>query len=525
MSTGSIYVLEDIYSSFSKEDVNQLTQLKESVLEKLEHQNQLIDVVGERELTDILNELIAKFYVASNKETATNQIAPILSVVNDLIELNLDNLELLTEHHIRSLSQLFNLYFMTLLIFVGILFSSSKYVLKKIYLPLKMLNENISRFFEGEEMKSLMPSRIKEISDLNKKFNKLLDDVERSKHSSKVKILRGEEIIKEIIDIQPHPIAVFLPGNKLYHSNPKFVNYFERLNSQLLTLEKQGEFSNALDNVLQSEGEKAVLAQFNEQFANILNGYKCSLKRIQDSHQVLTYLILIFKKSKTGLVDFEESYIAIQDALISINSVQMALHALAEGILGDLKPKQHEFISIARNDCIRSKRVLENTLTRERSDDFAPFEEVIDISHSLNKIIKDFYIPAKSKNLEVIFDGPPMPAMCKNESNKLEVVFTNLVDNAINNSPKFAAIKISVEQKEGIIHIAFANSGSYIPKEFHESIFEKHFKIPGDDSKREGLGLFLAKKIIQGHGGRIWVESEKDETTFYIELKAAVKNV
>ena len=97
----------------------------------------------------------------------------------------------------------------------------------------------------------------------------------------------------------------------------------------------------------------------------------------------------------------------------------------------------------------------------------------------------------------------------------------NLVDNAIKHSPTGRTVEIDVKCG-ATIHLSVADHGSGIPKEDHMKIFERFFRR-GSELRREtqgiGIGLSIVKHIVEGHGGRVWVESEPGKgSRFVIEL-------
>ncbi|EPH99064.1 ATPase/histidine kinase/DNA gyrase B/HSP90 domain protein [Enterococcus faecalis 13-SD-W-01] len=109
------------------------------------------------------------------------------------------------------------------------------------------------------------------------------------------------------------------------------------------------------------------------------------------------------------------------------------------------------------------------------------------------------------------------------DADKMQRVFDNLLQNAVNYSDEGAVIKLSAktdpEQKR--VKIAFTNQGPTIPPEKLSRIFEQFFRL---DTARQtnrggaGLGLAIAKQIVELHGGQLTAESEAEKTTFTIDL-------
>lgn len=96
-----------------------------------------------------------------------------------------------------------------------------------------------------------------------------------------------------------------------------------------------------------------------------------------------------------------------------------------------------------------------------------------------------------------------------------EVIFT-LIDNAAKYSPAGTSILIGAQRAKEMIQIAVENEGQAIPLDLRERVFDKFFRatLDGDTSaklqpKGTGMGLAIAKGIVEAHGGRIWIEDGK----------------
>lgn len=90
---------------------------------------------------------------------------------------------------------------------------------------------------------------------------------------------------------------------------------------------------------------------------------------------------------------------------------------------------------------------------------------------------------------------------------RIEEVLVNLLDNAVRYSPAREPIEVRAQQDEAMLIFSVQDSGPGVPAEDHDSIFEKHSRDPSGDHDGPGLGLFISRKIVEAHGGRIWVIS------------------
>ncbi len=114
------------------------------------------------------------------------------------------------------------------------------------------------------------------------------------------------------------------------------------------------------------------------------------------------------------------------------------------------------------------------------------------------------------------------------DSMKIEQVMNNLLSNAVKFSPSGTVVKVSVFLNSEQVTVAVSDQGPGIPKDDLKKIFQPFTKtsvaLP-EGEKSTGLGLAIVQKIIKGHKGKIWVESEPGKgSTFYISLPLTDKN-
>jgi signal transduction histidine kinase len=104
-------------------------------------------------------------------------------------------------------------------------------------------------------------------------------------------------------------------------------------------------------------------------------------------------------------------------------------------------------------------------------------------------------------------------------------VFSNLIGNAVRYTPKGGSIILDARVANGTVRFTVADTGTGIPKEYQDRIFEKFFQVPDAKTKGTGLGLYIAKEIVRAHDGEIGVESKPGEgSTFWFTLPRATSN-
>ena len=102
------------------------------------------------------------------------------------------------------------------------------------------------------------------------------------------------------------------------------------------------------------------------------------------------------------------------------------------------------------------------------------------------------------------------------------MVIENLVSNAIKYTPENGTITLSVKKKSGVVNIEVKDTGYGIPKAQQKKIFTKLFRadnVLAHDTEGTGLGLYIARSVVEQSGGKIWFESEENKgTSFFVDL-------
>jgi signal transduction histidine kinase len=151
--------------------------------------------------------------------------------------------------------------------------------------------------------------------------------------------------------------------------------------------------------------------------------------------------------------------------------------------------------------------------------------ETLNISELADQIIEDLRIQTKEKNLEMIKKIEPDLPPIKGDRDKLTDMFTNIIDNSIKFTPKGGSITIFANKEDGYIHINVKDTGIGIPKGMIDNLFQRFYQIDSSQKRKyggTGLGLYIAKTIVEAHDGEIWVESEGKGKGTEVHIKLPV---
>ena len=144
----------------------------------------------------------------------------------------------------------------------------------------------------------------------------------------------------------------------------------------------------------------------------------------------------------------------------------------------------------------------------------------------MNQMVEEFYPQLKEKGLRCEVEGQQQ-VYCWGDADKLARVFDNLLRNAILYSRENSLIRIGIWQGNGRVVIKFRNVGRKIPEYQLQNIFEKFFRLDESRSTRTGgagLGLAIAKEIVELHKGVIYAESNDQYTEFSVSLPSSPRS-
>lgn len=144
--------------------------------------------------------------------------------------------------------------------------------------------------------------------------------------------------------------------------------------------------------------------------------------------------------------------------------------------------------------------------------------EQVDMSKLISNVVGSFEFRIKETDVTVKVDELPP---CRGDEVQINQVFSNLLDNALKfiDTSRAGIIRISGQKKNGQVIYYIEDNGIGISEEFQDVIFEIFYKLDGDASTGEGLGLTIVRKILDRQSGKIWLESEPGKgSKFFVSL-------
>ncbi|MBP6856522.1 MAG: hypothetical protein KBC42_00685 [Candidatus Pacebacteria bacterium] len=198
---------------------------------------------------------------------------------------------------------------------------------------------------------------------------------------------------------------------------------------------------------------------------------------------------------------------------------------LLEGSYGQIVPEQKVPVDRIFQSSVNLAQIVEDLLDVSKMEQGGMKFEMadVDLVGILKGLTNELQVSAKSRNLDLVFETNLTEAIVEVDSVKIRQVFANYVDNALKYTEK-GTVKISIAKSDDgkKIVVGVKDSGMGIPPEIMKTLFKKFERGEGGkvNAGGSGLGLYLAKEIVNAHKGRTWAESEGrgKGSTFFVEL-------
>jgi PAS domain S-box-containing protein len=207
-----------------------------------------------------------------------------------------------------------------------------------------------------------------------------------------------------------------------------------------------------------------------------------------------------------------------------LTSIGGSLGLIVGGAAGDVGDRAKRLIGIAHTNTQRLIRLVNDILDIEKlqsgqmSFRFGP----IDLDELVGQVIASNVGYAESFGVTVVYTGAPADGLIQADRDRLNQAITNLVSNAVKFSPPGGAVEISAAARGSMVRISVADHGPGIPEAFQGRIFERFAQADSSDTRPKGgsgLGLSIAREIVQRHGGSLSFETVIGSgTVFHLDL-------
>jgi len=194
-----------------------------------------------------------------------------------------------------------------------------------------------------------------------------------------------------------------------------------------------------------------------------------------------------------------------------LTSIRMAMHLLLEERIGPLTAKQTELLVAARDDSDRLHKIIEGLLDMGRLEsgsvelDLKPQSAEKLVNEAVGFLESAFHDRGINVEIDVPADTPPVLA----DPARMDHVFSNLLGNALKFTPPGGVVRVAATTEDNVVRFSIEDTGPGIAPQHLARIFDRFYRVAGPTQPGgAGLGLAIAKEIVQAHGGQIQVHSQ-----------------
>ena len=238
----------------------------------------------------------------------------------------------------------------------------------------------------------------------------------------------------------------------------------------------------------------------------------------------------LFGDIKRHAEELEEAYIELKesdrlkDELVQnvshelrtpLSFVRGYVDLLLDEVMGPLAEEQIDALKIVSTKTDEITRQIGDIVTLQRISASNLDFEMVDMVDCVQTAVAGHQLVASKQGVEVTFEcAEHSELIAEIDAGRVNQVLANLIGNAIKFSPDGGTVDVFLQQQDNNIRVDIIDKGIGIPKDKHHRIFERFYQVDGSSRRRfggTGVGLAIAKRIVDAHGGALWVESEEGE--------------
>ena len=197
-----------------------------------------------------------------------------------------------------------------------------------------------------------------------------------------------------------------------------------------------------------------------------------------------------------------------------LTSIKGYISMVLEGDAGKIEPQQHKLLTEAFNSSERMVRLIADFLnvSRLQTGKFTIEKAPLDIKHAIRQEISNLEIIAKTRGMKIKLNVTKDALPLTGDESKLRQIMMNFIDNAIYYSHQDSTIVVNLEKVKSSLEFTVIDTGIGVPEEEQAKLFTKFFRAGNARKQRPdgtGVGLYLARRVVTGHGGTIVFSSKE----------------
>ena len=250
---------------------------------------------------------------------------------------------------------------------------------------------------------------------------------------------------------------------------------------------------------------------------------KDELGMLADSMDILSEKLVEAEEFRDGLEQNRRDFFSnvSHELRTPITVVKGYAETLVDGYVEE-EEKRKEYYERILKECAGMERLVSDLLilSKMENPDFRLDTEVLNVIAVMQDSLRSMRVLMNEKQIQAKLDYEDECSLIEGDYDRIRQLFLVLLQNAVKYADEETEISVNIRRGDGRITISVEDTGLPVPKSEWENIFEKFYRADNHGNKDgSGLGLMVARRIVNRHGGKIWVTSdEKSQTCFYVEL-------
>ena len=402
--------------------------------------------------------------------------------------------------------------------------------------PVKELTRGILEIANHNYEKRLDMKGYEEFREVSDSFNRMAEKLTEYRDSTLADILSAKKFLEAVVNSIHEPIIGLNTEREILFINNEALNVLNMKRENVIRhsaeeLSLKNDLLRRLIRELVTPGEKneplKIYADNKESYFQAsyipienADAEKGEARNLGDV--ILLKNITEFKELDSAKTTFISTI--SHELKTPISAIMMSLQLLEDKRVGVLNGEQEQ---LSKNIKDNSQRLLDITgellnMTQVEAGKLQMMPKITKPIELIEYAIKANQVQADKFNIQIEVEYPEekIPKLFV-DSEKIAWVLTNLLSNAIRYSKENGRVVIGARREEEYIELYVQDFGKGIDPRYHQSIFDRYFRVPGTKVQGSGLGLSISKDFVEAHGGTLTVQSELGKgSCFVMRLKA-----
>lgn len=401
---------------------------------------------------------------------------------------------------------------------------------RSIATPIRKLTGGIMEIANHNYEKRLNLSEYQEFAEVATSFNRMAERLTEYRKSTLADIIQGKKYIEAIVNSITEPIIgldrdrsiLFANGEALTILNLKREHVIGKSAAELAL--KNDLLRRLVRELIQPDEKKEPLKIYADNKESFFQAKYIPIHVVDENETnnqyagdvILLKNITEFKELDSAKTTFISTI--SHELKTPISAIMMSLKLLEDKRVGNMNDEQKALSQSIKES---SDRLLEITgellkMTQVETGKLQLIPKITKPIELIDYAIKANRVQAERFGCHIEVEYPEKISKLFVDSEKVAWVLTNLLSNAIHYTPENGRIIIGARQKEKSVEIFVQDFGKGIDSRYHQSIFDRYFRVPGTKVQGSGLGLAISKDFVEAHGGTIRVVSEVGKGSTFV---------